>query len=159
MARRVMNSRFLFSLLVCVAALCVCFSPALAQTPTTGALSGVVSDPSGAIIVGATVTATNTGTGATRTTTTTATGLYQFSLLPPGDYNVKFEAPGFQTSEVPSITVNVTETPVLNHSMAVGSQTQQVTVESTAETIQTENATAGGLVSGNTITALPAQHA
>ena len=143
------------SLLVCVVALCVCFSPALAQTGTTGALVGVVTDPSGAVIVGAIVTATNTGTGATRTVTTTATGAYQFSLLPPGDYNVKFEAPGFQTSTVPAVTVNVTESPVLNHSMTVGSQTQQVTVEATAENIQTENATVGGLVSGREVTALP----
>ena len=56
---------------------------------------------------------------------------------------------------MPSVTVNVTETPVLNHSMAVGSQTQQVTVESTAESIQTENATVGGLVSGHDVAALP----
>jgi hypothetical protein len=135
--------------------LCVGAAPLLAQTSTTGALTGVVSDPSSAIIAGATVTATNLGTGEVRTVTTDATGDYKFSLLPPGNYSVRFSAAGFTTTTVPSVTVDVTETPVLNRTLTVGAQAQQVTVESTAETIQTQNATVGTLVGSREITALP----
>jgi Carboxypeptidase regulatory-like domain len=142
-------------LLVCLVALCICVSPALAQSASTGALAGTVTDPSGAVIAGATVTATSLATGQTRTTTTDANGLYKFSLLPPGNYSVKFSAMGFKTAEVPSIAVNVTETPTLNRSLEIGATTQEVTVSSTAETIQTQNATVGGLVGGQTVTSLP----
>lgn len=136
--------------------LLLCTSSAFAQSATTGALIGTITDPSGAVISAATVTATNIATGQSRTATTGSDGGYRISLLPPGNYSVKISASGFQTVDVPSITINVTETPVLNRALAIGTQAQQVTVESTAaETIQTENATVGGLVSGQVVTDLP----
>ncbi len=149
------GSKFVLALLACFAALLLCVSPALAQTSSTGALTGTVTDPSGAVIVGAAVTATNIGTGAERSTTTDANGAYKVSLLPPGNYRVKFSAPGFKTAEVSSVTVNVTETATLNHGLELGAQTEKITVESTAVTVQTENATVGGLVSSKTVTDLP----
>jgi hypothetical protein len=127
----------------------------VAQSATTGALTGTVTDPSGAVISGATVTATDISTGQSRTVSTEANGSYRFSLLPPGNYSVKFSASGFQSIEAPSITVNVTETAVLNHSLQVGAQTQSVTVEATTETVQTQNATVGVLVGSDTLTTLP----
>ncbi len=127
----------------------------LAQSGTTGALSGTVTDPSGAVIAGATVTATNIGTGQARTSTTDANGSYKFSLLQPGSYSVKFSAAGFKTSEVASVTVNATETAVLNQPLAVGAQSEQITVESTTERLQTQNATMGTLVGAKTVTDLP----
>ena len=126
-----------------------------AQSATTGALTGTITDPSGGVIVGASVTATNLGTGQSRATTTDANGSYRLSLLPAGNYGVKISAAGFQSVDVPSVTVNVTETPVLSRSLVIGATTQSVTVESTAVTVQTENATVGGLVSGQTVTELP----
>ncbi|MGH9716186.1 MAG: carboxypeptidase regulatory-like domain-containing protein [Candidatus Acidiferrales bacterium] len=138
-----------------IAMLCICAAPMLAQTATTGALTGVVTDPSGSVIAGATVTATSTSTGRVRTTSTDANGSYEFSLLPPGNYSVEFSATGFQTSEVSSVTVNVTEIPVLNRSLQVGSQSQKVTVEANAEAVQTQNATIGGVVGSHEITSLP----
>lgn len=143
------------AVLACVLALVFCCSSAKAQSATTGALTGTVTDPSGGVITGATVTTTNLGTGQVRTTTTNASGSYVISLLPPGNYSVSFSASGFTTAEVPSVTVNVTATAVLNRTLEVGSQSQQVTVEANAETIQTQNATVGGLVSGSTVTSLP----
>ncbi len=142
-------------LLVCLVALCICVPSALAQSASTGALAGTVTDPSGAVIAGASVTATSLATGQSRTATTDANGLYKFSLLPPGNYSVNFSAKGFKTIEVPSTTVNVTETVELDRSLEIGAQTQEVTVSSTAVTLQTENATVGGLVSGATVTNLP----
>jgi Carboxypeptidase regulatory-like domain/TonB-dependent Receptor Plug Domain len=147
--------RFVFSLCVCLAVLFLCGSPIWAQTGTTGALTGTVTDPSGGVIVGASVTATNLGTGQERTVATDSSGAYKFSLLAAGNYSVKFSAAGFKTSEVPSVTVNITETPVLNQKLEVGAQTEQVTVESTTETIQTQNATVGALVGSKEVTDLP----
>ncbi|MDE3109955.1 MAG: carboxypeptidase regulatory-like domain-containing protein, partial [Acidobacteriota bacterium] len=96
----------------------------MAQSATTGALTGTVSDPSGGVITNATVTATNLGTGQARTATTNANGSYILSLLPPGNYSVSFSASGFTTAQVPSVTIDVTATSVLNHTLAVGSQSQ-----------------------------------
>jgi hypothetical protein len=127
----------------------------LAQTPSTGALTGTVTDPSGGVIAGATVTITNTGTGETRTAKTDANGSYKFGLLVPGTYSVTFSQNGFKSLTVPSVTINVTETAVLNRALEVGAQTQSVTVQATTEAIQTQNAANGGVVSGREITSLP----
>ena len=72
----------------------------MAQTAATGALTGTVTDSTGAVIPNVTVTATSADTGQARTSTTGADGTYKFSVLPPGSYRVKFEAPGFGTAEV-----------------------------------------------------------
>ncbi|HKV05193.1 MAG TPA: TonB-dependent receptor [Candidatus Acidoferrales bacterium] len=143
------------SALACLAVLFFSAAPVLAQSSTTGGLTGTVTDPSGGVIVGAAVTATNLGTGQERSTTTDASGVYKFSLLQSGNYSLKIAAAGFKTHQVPSVTVNVTETPVLNQSLEVGAQTEQITVESAAETVQTQNATVGTLVGSQTVTALP----
>ena len=127
----------------------------MAQTAGTGALTGTVTDSTGAVVPNATVTATSTDTGQTRTATTGSDGSYKFNLLPPGTYRVKFEAAGFQTVEVPSITVNVTETGVLNRGLTVGAQTQEVTVQAEVETIQTATSALGTVINSETVTELP----
>ena len=104
----------------------------LAQSAGTGALTGTVTDPTGSVVPGASVTLTSTETNQTRNTTTGTDGGYKFSLLPPGNYRVRFSATGFRTAEVPSVAVNVTETPVLDQRLEVGAQSEQVTVESLA---------------------------
>jgi hypothetical protein len=133
------------------------FVPAsIAQTGSTGALTGTVTDPSGGVVVGASITVTNVATGQVRTATTDNSGTYKLGLLNPGNYSVKFAANGFKTATVPSVTVNITETPVLDQKLEVGGQAVQVTVESTVEqAIQTQNATNGGLVSGQEVNELP----
>jgi hypothetical protein len=143
------------ALLVCLATLFLCASPLLAQTGTTGSLTGTVTDPSGGVIVGASVTVTSLGTGQERTATTDSVGTYRFGLLPAGTYKLKFSASGFKTAEVPTVTVASTESRVLNQAMEVGAQSQQVTVESTTERLQTQNATVGTLVGSKEITDLP----
>jgi Carboxypeptidase regulatory-like domain len=149
------KSRFVCSLFACVVLLFSCTAVLHAQTSNTGALAGTVTDPSGGVIVGATVTVTNLATGQTRTATTTSTGSYQISLLPPGNYSVRFDAKGFKSLDVPSITVNVTETPELDRRLEVGASSEKVTVEATTETIQTQNATNGAVVSSQEIQNLP----
>ena len=144
------------SAFVCLVALCPLGVPsALAQSAGTGAITGTVTDPSNRSVPNATVTLTNVGTGQTRTATTGPAGDYKFSLLPPGNYSLKFSAAGFKTSMVPSVTVNTTETATADQTLQVGAVSESVTVEANVETLQTENSTLGTTVSGSTIQALP----
>src|SRR5262249_26420314 len=127
----------------------------LAQSAGTGALTGTVRDASGGVVPGVTVTLTSADTNSSRTTLTTEDGTYRFSLLPPGVYGAKFTIPGFKTSEVSSVTVRVTETQVLDKALEVGAQSDQVTVETQTEVLQTATSTLGATVGGTTVTQLP----
>jgi len=148
--------RLVFSILFCLSLLCLlCVSQAFGQSAGTGALAGTVTDPSGRSVPNATITLTNLGTGQARTATTGPDGDYKFELLPPGSYKVSFSAPGFKRSEVPSVTINVTETPTLNQQMEVGTVSEEVTVHSEQVMLQTESSTLGTTVSGNQIASLP----
>jgi hypothetical protein len=126
-----------------------------AQTATTGALSGTVTDATGAVVANATVTVSSTSTSQTRSAMTGSDGSYKVGLLPPGNYRVKFEISGFNAAEVPSVAVNVTETAVLNQSLTVGSQSQAVEVQAEAVTVQTSDATVGTVMLGQAIAELP----
>jgi hypothetical protein len=130
-------------------------SAVMAQTAATGALTGTVTDTSGAVIPNAIVTTTNSDTQQARTATTGSDGSYRISLLPPGTYNVVFSANGFKAVQETGVNINVTETPVLNRSLEVGSQTEQITVAANAEAIQTASSTVGTVVGGGTAVALP----
>ncbi len=130
-------------------------SSLLAQSAGTGALTGTVTDPTGAVIPGVSVTAVNNETGLERTTLTREDGSYRFPLLPPGPYRVKFVNAGFKTSEIPSVTVNVTETPVLNRVLEVGGQSEIVEVAATAEVLQTATSTLGTTIDTRGVNSLP----
>ena len=147
------NARFKY--LAVIALLALPAPTLLAQSAGTGALTGVVTDPSGGLIAGATVTLTSIDTNQSRNATTGQDGSYKFTLLPPGNYKVRFAANGFKTTDVPAIVINVTETPVLDRALEVGAQTDQITVEATTESLQTASSTLGTTVGGKTVTSLP----
>lgn len=126
-----------------------------AQTAGTGALTGTVTDSSGAVVPNATVTATSVDTGQARTATTGTDGTYKIGLLTPGNYRVTFEAAGFKPVEVPSATVTVTETAVLDRVLEVGAQAQTITVASEVETIQTASSALGTVATARTVAELP----
>ncbi|MGO9402816.1 MAG: carboxypeptidase-like regulatory domain-containing protein [Terriglobales bacterium] len=92
----------------------------MARTTGTGALAGRVIDASGNTVANATVTATNADNGQVRSATTATDGSYRLDGLPPGNYRLKFEAAGFKTLEIPSTTVNETETAVLDEKLEAG---------------------------------------
>jgi Carboxypeptidase regulatory-like domain len=125
-----------------------------AQSGATGALTVTVTDPTGGAIGGATVTVTNVG-GVSRNLNTNDNGSCTFAQLPPGAYRVVISAAGFATIDVPSVTVNVAGTEVLNQSLKVGTQEQHMTVTTTTQTVQTETSTLGGVVGSQTMTDLP----
>src|SRR5579883_1990172 len=141
--------------LLAPALLIVCAPMLVAQSAGTGALTGTVTDSSRAVIPNVTVTLTNVDTNQARTAVTGADGNYKFSLIPPGTYSVRFSATGFKTADVPSVKINVTETPVLDQTLEVGSQAEQVTVEAQTEGLQIASSTLGTVVGERTVTALP----
>jgi hypothetical protein len=102
-----------------------------------------------------TVTITNNDTGQGRSTTTGPDGVYKVPLLPPGSYKVRFSAAGFKSAEVASVTLNVTETPTLDRTLEVGAQSEEVTVQASADVLQTGTSSLGTTVESRTVTALP----
>lgn len=126
---------------------------ALAQG-TTGRISGTVTDPSGAILQGASVRAINQATNAEQTTTTGDDGEFAFQLLPAGNYNVEITASGFQTTTIPAI-VNITQTTPVNVQLGLTGGTNTVTVEPEAPVLQAETSQSGRVIEGETIRQLP----
>jgi Carboxypeptidase regulatory-like domain len=143
------------ALLALTLLLALLVSNVMAQSAGTSALSGTVTDPSGAAIPNVTITITSNATGQSRTSTTGSDGTYRFTLMPPGNYKVSFSATGFKTAEVGSVTLNVTETQGLDRALEVGTQSEQVTVEAAAEALQTESSTLGTTVTSAQVTGLP----
>src|SRR5216117_3304837 len=145
--------RTLFSL--CFVLFIISVPSLMAQTAGTGALSGQIMDASGAVLPGVMITIASLDTGQSRTAITGEDGRYSLALLPPGNYRVRFELMGFNTLEVPSVKVNVTETAVLDRTLQVGAQTEAVKVEAEVETIQTTSSALGTVATAVTITELP----
>ena len=132
-------------------------SMALGVAPgqTLGGITGVVTDPSGAVIPGASVVVTNTATNAARSTTTNTDGLYVFPDLVPGTYNVKASAPGFNTVVKQNIVLQVQQTERIDFKLEVGQATQTVEVAANAALLSTENATVGTVIEEQRIMDLP----
>src|SRR5580704_1297922 len=120
-----------------------------------GAISGLVSDSSGAIISGAAITATEVGTGTKQTAVTTAAGIYSFVSLSPGAYDVSASQTGFETTVRKGVIVTVDQTTTANLSMKVGSVNEVVTVNETSSLVDTTNSTVGQLISSETIDRVP----
>ena len=129
--------------------------PAVAQD-ATGRIVGTVTDPSGGIVAGATVSVTNTGTGVARQTSTDKQGYYQVLELPIGRYSVAADAPGFSRKLVAARNpLEINQTLRIDVALEVGAVTDVVNVEGGASAVETQNATIGATVSGDAISALP----
>jgi hypothetical protein len=125
-------------LVVALFSACFLFSTlASAQSLTTCAITGTVTDQSGAVVPNATVTATNIATGATRVVTTSAVGSYEITLLPPSSYRVKVEAKGFRVTDRGPIAVAISQAAIVNITLEVGSPTQTVEVSAGAPLVTT----------------------
>lgn len=154
--KKLFLSRILVLLLLGVTAFAgICCHSVMAQSSGSGALTGTVKDPSGAVVAKAEILLTSSTTAQTRAMTTGADGSFKFSLLPPGKYKVKVSMAGFKSSEFPSVTINVTETAVVDCTLEMGTPNDIVAVEAGAEALQTATSTLGTLVSGADLTALP----
>src|SRR5262245_59176700 len=125
--------------------LCVFFANAFAQT-TNATLGGTVSDASGALIPGVTVTAKNTQTGIVSTGITNETGAYNFASLQTGTYKVTAELVGFQTQTYNDVSLGVGQQVRLNFTLQVGTQAQSVEVNVAADTLIATTSSSVGTV-------------
>jgi carboxypeptidase family protein/TonB-dependent receptor-like protein len=125
------------------------------QTPGTGAISGVVYDPSNRIIANAEVLTVNVGTHVSRAAVTTPEGVFRVPLLSPGTYTVTVKAKDFQEHTSQPIAVTASETSSLNVTLTVAGENTNVQVTSDAETADLESSTLGGMVDETAIQALP----
>ncbi|HEY3129019.1 MAG TPA: TonB-dependent receptor, partial [Acidobacteriota bacterium] len=121
-----------------------------------GGIEGTVTDPTGAVVPGATVTVTNTETGKTQETLTSDEGFYRVTGLAPGRYRVSVELSGFKKKVVENVAVNAEDVRGVNLALETGELTTSVTVEGEAlPALQTENANIAGAITTDEIRRLP----
>ncbi len=141
----------LFSVLAAI--LLCCAAMVFAQTQAS--VSGTITDPSGANVVDATVSAVNAATGAVATAQTNEAGIYVFASLAPGKYRITAEHPGFRQAAVNDIELNVGSKLTVNLPLELGQTTESVDVQANATTLNTSNATIGNVVNGRKLLDLP----
>jgi Carboxypeptidase regulatory-like domain/TonB dependent receptor len=137
-----------------VAALFLLSLPAFSQS-SNGRILGTVTDQSGGVIAGATVTVVDTERGVTRTLTTDDAGEYNAPNLTPGAYTVRAEARGFNRLERSNVTIQVGQEVRVDLTLQPGEQTQTVTVTEAAPLVETTNATLGGTLNNADINDMP----
>ncbi len=131
------SPRFRYFVLLLAIAL-VASLPAFSQGITTGSISGTVTDPSGALIAGAKVTALNVSTNLTVTTTSSNVGYWAVRAVPPGVYKVTIETPSFQKLEIAGVDVSVgKETSLGSSKLALARGTEVVEVHGAAPLMET----------------------
>src|SRR5579883_2836718 len=121
-------------------------SPYLWSQEVTGTITGTVTDPQGAAVAGATVTATDTDRGTTRTATTNSGGVFTLTRMPVGNYSVKASASGFKTAEHPPFTLVLNQTANIAFNMQVGDTTTNVEVTATTPLLQTQSTDLGSVI-------------
>jgi hypothetical protein len=135
--------------------LLLCCHAAFGQAGGKGTIQGTVTDPSGAIVPGAEVTATLVATGETVTQKTTSAGFYALASLKPGVYTIKVNAAGFQAYVQENVTLDALQVFGLNAQLHVGSTNESVTISAAPPPIDTTNATLGNTMENESYQALP----
>lgn len=125
------------------------------QAQSTASVVGAVHDQTGALVVGATITAHNVETGLTRTDKTDSSGLYSIPSLPIGHYTLSASQKGFKKAEVPSFVLQVGQQARIDLSLVPGGSTETVEVTGVAPLIQTETASVGQVVAVQQVLGLP----
>src|SRR5215831_18513276 len=141
-------------------ALSLCLVAALVALPagaqqSTGAIVGTVTDPSGAAVQGATVTAKDVERGTTLTTKSNEEGAFDFPVVPVGSYQVRAEKEGFAAAVQPVFTLVLNQTARFTFQMRVGQRSETVEVVATAPILQTDTSLLGSIVDSRTAQELP----
>ena len=133
----------------------ILLSATLAAQTSTGTISGLVSDESGAVIPNAQVAVKNIETGISRSVQTDSGGRYRLPSLSPGRYEIEAQVAGFETEVRSGIQLTVGQEAVINVTLKVGQVTQKTVVTAEAPMIETTTSTLSGLVDDKTIRDLP----
>lgn len=153
-----MLARAVRGLLVCLLVTCtlIIFLPQAAHAQVLyGSVVGTITDQSHAVVPGAQVTITNDATGLKREATSDATGLFRILDLPQGTYTLDVSASGFRPLKKTTVVVAIGQVNAQDLTLEVGPVTQEVTVQGTAGTLQTEKADVHTVISSFAIENLP----
>jgi hypothetical protein len=143
-------------ILLCMTLLALlCGAHAAWAQDVTASIFGTVTDPTGAAVAGANVTAKSVERGVTYTAVTNETGLYRISQLPVGNYELRVEKPGFQTTVYPAFTLVLNQSARFDTPLKVGQVTQTVEVTGAAPILKTESTLVDTIIDANTNVSLP----
>ena len=136
--------------------ICLSFTALTVKAQTfTAQMTGLVTDPSGAVIPGAKLTATNIATNVAQNTVSNSEGIYRILNLPPGEYKLQAEANGFKSFTQGPITLQVADIVTVNVKLELGQVSQQVNVTSAPPLLETQSATMGQVITQRSIVGLP----
>jgi Carboxypeptidase regulatory-like domain len=137
-------------------ALVMALAPAIAAAQAvTGTILGTVTDSTGAVVAGASVTLTHTGTGNARTVVTDTRGEYAAPSLPTGVYTVSAELSGFRTVALSNIDVGVDQRVRIDMKLEIGTMTETVTIEAASPLVSTQSSELGTTIGEEAIETLP----
>ena len=128
---------------------------AFAQVAGTGSIQGTVTDPSGAAIAGASVTARNVATGVETARKSTEAGLFVLPLLIPGEYTVTVKATGFESLTQTHVVVEALATVAVNPTLTIGASSQAITVEAQPTALKTDDVALGSSMDNRVYDSLP----
>jgi hypothetical protein len=127
----------------------------LAMASITGSISGIVTDPAGALIPEATVQAVNVQTGVQNTVKTDSKGFYAFAALPIGNYTLTVRRGGFNDFQVTNLIIDANSALRVDAKLQVGAVRQEVTVTGTAVHVEAESTQMGEVITGSSMTSIP----
>lgn len=140
---------------VCAVTFLLLSNSPLLHAQAVGTITGIVTDPSGAVVPGAKITATRVETGISQSTVTSSGGTYTIPRLTVGTYTVVAEANGFKTGTAQGITLDVSQERSVDFTLVVSGVTQSVEVNAAPPLINTTNATLAQVVSTEQVENLP----
>ena len=149
-------SRTSFAIHVALIALCTLLFTSLAHAQFRTSIQGVVTDPTGAVVPGATLTLTNPATGQTQVRTSNEVGVYNFNALAAARFRLEVEAKGFKKKALDNLDLIPEQPNGVNVQLELGEETLVVNVDaSTVPLVDTETASVNGVISSNQVQNMP----
>ena len=122
---------------------------------STASINGVIRDPTGAVVPGASIVLTNVDTSVARTSTANTAGAYGFVSIPPGNYTIESTAKGFSSQKLGPFLLAVGQAATFDFALTVGTETQVVNVKATAAQLDVTNANLGAVIATEQVNDLP----
>ncbi len=127
----------------------------LSAQQITGTVTGIATDPSGAMLPGVQIRVTNLQTSVVRDTTTDASGAFSVPFLPAASYSLSATSKGFRTFQVDSFVLQVGQTARVDVALEIGDVSQTLSVSGSVAALQTESASVGAVINSEKIVDLP----